>query len=110
MAEAYAAADMVISRAGASSLTEIAHAALPAILVPFPYAADDHQTHNARVFSDAGAAVLVQERDLDEETLARQIQDILGDPESRNSMARAARNLDVPDAAARVCDEIERTV
>jgi len=110
MADAYAAADMVISRAGASSLTEIAHAGLPAILVPFPYAADDHQTHNAKVFSEAGAAVLVQEGDLDEEILARQIRDILGNPETRKSMARAARSLDVPDAAARVCDEIERAV
>jgi UDP-N-acetylglucosamine--N-acetylmuramyl-(pentapeptide) pyrophosphoryl-undecaprenol N-acetylglucosamine transferase len=107
MAEAYAASDMVISRAGASSLTEIAHAGLPAILVPFPFAADAHQPHNARVFADAGAAELVREQDLDEDGLARRIAGILGQPETRESMARAARRLDAPDAAARVCDEIE---
>jgi UDP-N-acetylglucosamine--N-acetylmuramyl-(pentapeptide) pyrophosphoryl-undecaprenol N-acetylglucosamine transferase len=107
MAEAYGASDMVISRSGASSLTEIGHAGLPAILVADAYAADDHQTFNARVFSDAGAAELVQECDLDEEDLARRIREILDDPEKREVMARAARRLDVPDAAARVCAEIE---
>ncbi len=107
MADAYAVADLVLSRAGASSLTELAHAGLPAILVPYPYAADDHQTRNGECFAAAGAARLVQERDLDEEKLAALVVEILGDLQTRTAMAQAARGLDVPDAAARVCDVIE---
>lgn len=107
MADAYAAADLVIARAGASSLTEFARAGLPAILVPYPFAADDHQTRNAEVFTAAGAAELVQERDLDAAGLAARIQGILGDLQRSAAMAQAARGLDTPDAAARVCAEIE---
>ncbi|RYG39674.1 undecaprenyldiphospho-muramoylpentapeptide beta-N-acetylglucosaminyltransferase, partial [bacterium] len=70
MPSAYAVADLVIARSGASSLTEIAIAGHPSVLVPYPYAADDHQTRNAEVFDSAGAAKLVQERDLDAEKLA----------------------------------------
>ncbi len=108
MADAYAASDMVISRAGASSITELAHAGLPAILVPYPYAADDHQTCNAEVFAEAGAAEFIQERDLDEAGLAGRITTVFGDLKNRDAMAQAARRLDVPDAAARVCAEIEQ--
>ena len=107
MAEAYGVADLVLSRAGASSMTELAHAGLPSILVPYPYAADDHQTRNAEVFAGAGAAELVQESDLDEEVLAEMIDKILGDLPSRERMAKAARGLAVPDAAARVGGVIE---
>jgi len=107
MGDAYAAADLVLSRAGASSLTELAHAGLPAVLVPYPYAADDHQTRNAEIFATAGAARMVQERDLDEAKLAAMVISILGDLQTRAAMAQAARGLDVPEAAARVCDVIE---
>lgn len=107
MADAYGAADLVLSRAGASSLTELAHAGLPSVLVPYPHAADDHQTRNAEVFAAAGAARLVQERELDEEKLAAVVISILGDLQTRAGMAQAARGLDVPDAAARVVEVIE---
>lgn len=110
MALAYAAADLIVARSGASSLTEIAHAGLPSILVPFPYAADDHQTKNAEVFARAGAGELIQERDLDAEKLAARAGAILGDLQTRQRMAQAARALDVPDAAGRVCDAIEATL
>jgi len=110
MALAYAASDLIIARSGASSLTEIAHAGLPSILVPFPYAADDHQTKNALVFSEAGAAELVQERDLDAPKLAQVASGILNDLQTHGRMAQAARALDVPDASARVCDAIEATL
>jgi UDP-N-acetylglucosamine--N-acetylmuramyl-(pentapeptide) pyrophosphoryl-undecaprenol N-acetylglucosamine transferase len=109
MAEAYAVADLVLSRAGASSMTELAHAGLPSILVPYPYAADDHQTRNAEVFAAVGAAELVQERDLDEDRLAGLIDKILGDLPTRARMAQASRGLAVPDAAARVAGVIEES-
>ncbi len=107
MAAAYAAADLVIARAGASSLTEIAVCGHPAILVPYPYAADDHQTCNARVFADAGAAKLIRESDLNAAILATTATEILRDLPSRSQMAKAARGLAVPDAATRVRNAIE---
>ncbi|MES2921163.1 MAG: undecaprenyldiphospho-muramoylpentapeptide beta-N-acetylglucosaminyltransferase [Verrucomicrobiota bacterium] len=110
MPSAYAIADLVIARAGASSLTEIAIAGHPSILVPYPYAADDHQTRNAEVFDSAGAARLVQERDLDAEKLASLATSILQDLPTYKRMAKAARALAVPDAADRVCAAIEATL
>ena len=109
MPAAYAVADLIISRSGASSLTEISIAGRPSILVPFPYAADDHQTRNAEVFERAGAAKLVQERDLDEGKLAALALSILNDPAISERMAAAARSLAIPDAAERVCAAIEAT-
>ncbi len=110
MAAAYAVADGIIARAGASSLTEIAIAGLPSILVPYPYAADDHQTRNAEVFAKAGAATLIQESDLTAEMLAAVATAILRNPAARRSMARAARSLAIPHAADLVCDAIQATL
>ncbi len=107
MPSAYAVADLVVARAGASSLNELSHAGLPSILVPYPYAADDHQTKNAMMFSQAGAAHLIQEKDLTAVRLADLVTDILGDLQTRESMAQAALSLNVPDAAARVCKAME---
>ena len=70
MAAAYAAADLVICRSGAMTVSEIAAVGVAALFVPFPYAVDDHQTSNAAFLADAGAAVLVQQRDLSAELLA----------------------------------------
>ena len=109
MPAAYAIADLVIARSGASSLTEIASSGHPSVLVPYPYAADDHQTRNAEVFENAGAATLVQERDLDAEKLASLATSILQDLPTYKRMAKAARALAVPDAADRVCAAIEAT-
>lgn len=110
MPSAYAIADLIIARSGASSMTEIAIAGHPSILVPYPYAADDHQTRNAEVFATAGAAKLVQERDLDAEKLASLAGSILQDLPTYKRMAKAARALAVPDAADRVCAAIEATL
>lgn len=110
MASAYALADLVIARAGAASLTEIASSGHPSILVPYPYAADDHQTRNAEVFAAAGAAKLVQERDLDAAKLAALATTILHDLPTYKRMAAAARGLATPDAADRMCAAIEATV
>ena len=110
MPSAYAIADLVIARSGASSLTEIASTGHPSILVPYPFAADDHQTRNAEVFAAADAAKLVQERELDAEKLASMATSILQDLPSYKRMAKAARALAVPDAAERVCAAIEATL
>jgi UDP-N-acetylglucosamine--N-acetylmuramyl-(pentapeptide) pyrophosphoryl-undecaprenol N-acetylglucosamine transferase len=102
MAQAYADADLAICRAGALTLAELAAAGLGSILVPFPYAVDDHQTHNAQGFVHAGAAELVQERDFDTAGFAQRLQRLLGDREHLLAMAQAARKLAKPDAAATI--------
>jgi UDP-N-acetylglucosamine--N-acetylmuramyl-(pentapeptide) pyrophosphoryl-undecaprenol N-acetylglucosamine transferase len=110
MPAAYAVADAVLSRSGASSMTELAFLGLPSILVPFPYAADDHQTRNGEVFAQAGAAFLEPEGALDAAKLAARVTALMSDLQTRGRMAQAARSLAVPDAAARVCDAIQATL
>jgi UDP-N-acetylglucosamine--N-acetylmuramyl-(pentapeptide) pyrophosphoryl-undecaprenol N-acetylglucosamine transferase len=110
MPAAYALADLVIARSGASSLTEIASSGHPSILVPYPFAADDHQTSNAEVFAHAGAAVLVQERELDAQNLASLANSILQDLPTYKRMAKAACTLAIPAAADKVCAAIEASL
>ncbi len=110
MPAAYAVADAVLSRSGASSMTELSFLGLPSILVPFPFAADDHQTRNAEVFAKAGAAFLEPEAALSEEKLAERVTALMSDLQTRDRMAQAARSLAAPDAAARVCDAIQATL
>jgi UDP-N-acetylglucosamine--N-acetylmuramyl-(pentapeptide) pyrophosphoryl-undecaprenol N-acetylglucosamine transferase len=99
-----AAADLVVCRAGATTLAELAAAGRPAILVPYPHAAADHQTRNAEAVERAGAAVVLPDRDLDGERLASLVADLAGDPQRRQRMAEAARSLGRPDAASAVAD------
>ena len=108
MAEAYAWADLVVCRAGALTIAELAAAGLPAILVPYPHATDDHQTGNAAYLADAGAAILLPQPELNDEALARELQRLGGDREVLLAMANRARELAVTDAAqqvARLCLE-----
>lgn len=102
MAAAYAWADLVISRAGAMTIAELAVAGLPAVLVPYPYAVDDHQRANAEYLTRHGAAVLVPERELTPERLAALVREFRLQPEKRISMAQKARAQAKPDAAAQV--------
>ncbi|MGH8273759.1 MAG: undecaprenyldiphospho-muramoylpentapeptide beta-N-acetylglucosaminyltransferase [Gammaproteobacteria bacterium] len=96
-------ADFAIARAGALTLAELAAAGLPAVLVPFPAAVDDHQTANARVFEAAGAARLLLQSDLTPESLAGLLNELsAGGREGLLAMAECARNLACPDAAERV--------
>ena len=106
MAAAYAASDLAVCRSGASSMTELAFVGLPSVLVPYPYAADDHQTVNARVFDEAGAAVLRQEADLDAGALVADLARILDDEEVLLGMRKELDALAVKDAAARICDTV----
>lgn len=110
MASVYAVADLCVCRSGASSLTELAHAGVPSILVPYPFAADDHQTKNAAVFVAAGASKMAQERELDAEKLAGMVGEILQDAAVYAGMKKATSALNVADAAGRVCDAIEKTI
>ena len=104
MPRAYARADLVVCRAGAATLAEITVARKASILVPFPFAADDHQTVNAKSLVEAGAALMFQERDLDGEKLGRAIRELHDDPERRLRMERAAGLLGRPEAAREIAD------
>jgi UDP-N-acetylglucosamine--N-acetylmuramyl-(pentapeptide) pyrophosphoryl-undecaprenol N-acetylglucosamine transferase len=109
MARAYADADLAICRAGAITVAELAAVGVPAILVPFPFAVDDHQTTNARYLADAGAAILVQQRDLTAERLAAALGGLTR--ERLLEMAEQARALGKPDATravAEACMELAR--
>jgi UDP-N-acetylglucosamine--N-acetylmuramyl-(pentapeptide) pyrophosphoryl-undecaprenol N-acetylglucosamine transferase len=102
MAEAYGWADLVVCRAGALTLAELACVGVGSVLVPFPHAVDDHQTANARHLSDAGAALLMPQSQLDAAGLAREIQRLDDDRDALRTMAERARELAVPDATERV--------
>jgi UDP-N-acetylglucosamine--N-acetylmuramyl-(pentapeptide) pyrophosphoryl-undecaprenol N-acetylglucosamine transferase len=107
MADAYAGADLIVCRAGATTVAEIAAAGVASILVPYPYAVDDHQTTNARLLADAGAAVLVSQRELTAERMAELIRGF--DRGRLWEMARRARSLGSPDATrhvAEICIEL----
>jgi len=105
MAGAYATADVVISRAGAMSCAEVTAVGLPAILVPYPHAADDHQRRNAEVLVEAGAAEMILDRDCEGPRLAAAIRKLMEDPLRRAAMATRARAFGRPDAAERVAAE-----
>ena len=101
MGDALAAADLVLSRAGASSVAEIAALAVPSVLVPYPLATEDHQTTNSRFLVDAGAAVLWPDADIDSDAFERDLVDLIDSPDRRAAMRKAARGL-AQDAAAQV--------
>ena len=107
MGEALASADIVISRSGASSMSELAHFAIPSILIPYPYAAEDHQTFNAKPFADAGAAVLCPQGDLKAAELARLVREDFLDPEKHEAMRRKMHSFSSDDANIKICDIME---
>lgn len=102
MAAAYAWADLVVCRAGALTISELAAAGLGAILVPFPQAVDDHQTANARVLVHAGGAKMAPESTLNAENLAGLLEPLLTDRDACLALAQASRAIAVPDAAQKV--------
>ena len=107
MANQYAQADVVICRAGALTVAELAAAGVASVLIPFPFAVDDHQTHNARFLSDKGAAILLPQKELNASRLAELIRGLKR--EKLLAMAQAARGLAKPDATqavAKVCEEL----
>jgi UDP-N-acetylglucosamine--N-acetylmuramyl-(pentapeptide) pyrophosphoryl-undecaprenol N-acetylglucosamine transferase len=110
MAARFAWADLIVCRAGATTLSELCAAGRPAILVPYPHAADDHQTHNAEALRQAGAAVVLRDTELDGPTLARAISDLVADGRRLQAMGRAARTLARPDAARRIADLADQLI
>lgn len=103
---AYRVADLAIARSGASSMSELAYFGVPSLLVPYPFAADDHQTRNAEVFSKAGAARLLTEKELNADILADTVRDILLNPQKADEMKRAANKLAVRNSAEKIADLI----
>ncbi|MCL2002505.1 MAG: undecaprenyldiphospho-muramoylpentapeptide beta-N-acetylglucosaminyltransferase [Oscillospiraceae bacterium] len=104
MAEVMAAADLVVCRAGASTLAELAAAGKPAVLIPSPNVTADHQTANARMLEAAGGAAVLPEAGLTAETLYRAVKDLLKDTAKRGQMSAALKKLAVADSAERIAD------
>lgn len=110
MARAYAAADFVIARAGASTIFELAAVGKPALLVPYPYAANEHQRLNAEVVAKAGAAWTIPDRHCDGQHIGASVQAAVEKPAVLTRMGEAARTLARPDAAERIVDLLEQVV
>ncbi len=104
----YSLADVAVARSGAATLSEVAFYGLPTILVPFPFAADDHQRINAKAFVAAGAGLAYDQAALSGETLAKALVEILSDERKRQAMGAAAAGLARSDAARAVAEEVER--
>jgi UDP-N-acetylglucosamine--N-acetylmuramyl-(pentapeptide) pyrophosphoryl-undecaprenol N-acetylglucosamine transferase len=105
MAAAYSRAHLVLCRAGATTIAELTSCGRPAILVPYPYAAGDHQSVNARSLAKRGAALMLPQSDLTAENLARLLGNLLNDRERLLDMAGVARSLGKPDAAVRILEQ-----
>lgn len=103
-------ANLAISRAGAASVTELAVTGTPAILIPFPYAAEDHQAYNAAVFSAAGAALVFRQEELTPQFLESEVLNLLNSPEKLKQMQEAAKVIAVPDSAERLASLVRELV
>jgi UDP-N-acetylglucosamine--N-acetylmuramyl-(pentapeptide) pyrophosphoryl-undecaprenol N-acetylglucosamine transferase len=106
----FARADVLLCRSGASTVAEITAAGKPAIFVPFPRAADDHQKRNAEALERAGAALMLEESNLSRETLVDAVTNLLCDPARLRQMSEAARRLSHPNAAREIAEMAERLV
>lgn len=104
MSAVYADADLVICRAGAMTVSELAAVGIASILVPFPYAVDDHQTANAAYLADVGAAIIMQQRDMTPELLAETLRTLVTDKDRLKDMAVKARQMAKPDATRHVAE------
>jgi UDP-N-acetylglucosamine--N-acetylmuramyl-(pentapeptide) pyrophosphoryl-undecaprenol N-acetylglucosamine transferase len=104
----FAKADLVISRAGATTVAELAAAGRPALMIPFPWAADDHQRKNAEAVERAGAGRMILQSELSGERLASELLVLISDSQRLAAMSAASKTLAHPDAAARVVDIAEK--
>jgi UDP-N-acetylglucosamine--N-acetylmuramyl-(pentapeptide) pyrophosphoryl-undecaprenol N-acetylglucosamine transferase len=110
MASRYSRADLVVCRAGATTVAELTALGKPALFIPYPFAADNHQEHNARALADQGAAQMVLERDLTGLDLARRLNALAGAPDVLAAMASKSRMLGKPDAARSIVDDCYQLV
>ena len=106
MGDVLAASDMVVSRAGATSLAEISALRIPALLVPFPYATADHQTTNAREYVERGAAYMVSDGQVETPLFAQLLSEIVDSAEVRAAMREASASFGTQDAAAKLADVV----
>ena len=104
MPQAMAMADLAIFRAGATGLAELTARGIPAILIPYPYAAENHQEHNARALEEAGAARMILDRELTPERLSSVLTELLSEPDKLQAMAKASRAMGRPQAASDIAD------
>ncbi len=107
MAAAYAAADGIIARSGASSLTEISRLGKASLLIPYPYAADDHQSHNARAYSQHGAARMCPQQELNSAVIHQFVQEVILDEQARIKMQQAMLALSIANPSQRIADELD---
>lgn len=110
MTDVMANVDLLIGRAGATSIAELTALGLPAILIPSPYVTNDHQTKNAQSLVNAGAVNMITDADLTGETLVSAVDEIMGDSERRLAMAEASRKEGIPDAAERLWSLVNELV
>jgi UDP-N-acetylglucosamine--N-acetylmuramyl-(pentapeptide) pyrophosphoryl-undecaprenol N-acetylglucosamine transferase len=106
MADGYAVADLVVSRAGMITVAELCAWGLPSILIPLPTAADDHQTHNARVLAEAGASLLLAQSELTPTSLGETVSRLLSEDGTRGAMANQAQARGKPEAAAEIVSNL----
>ena len=108
MNEVMKAADLVVCRSGALTITEIAIVGVPSILIPFPYAAENHQFYNAKTLEDVGAGIIIEEKDLTEENLENKINEIISDDQKIINMSENAKKIGDNKALLRIENEIEK--
>jgi UDP-N-acetylglucosamine--N-acetylmuramyl-(pentapeptide) pyrophosphoryl-undecaprenol N-acetylglucosamine transferase len=107
MEEVYGAADLIVARSGAASLSEISYFGLPTILIPYPFATENHQSLNAAIFSRSGAAEVLEGADANSENLGNSIERLLSDSKKRHLMGEKMRSMAVADAATRIAELLE---
>jgi len=110
MRYALALADLAVGRSGASFLAEIAVSGLPAILIPYPFAANDHQTLNARSFTASGAALLIKNNDLNAQELSKLLLELANDKGRLQKMSAAAKALAQPHAINNIIDAVDELI
>lgn len=110
MGQAYRMADLVVCRSGAGTVFELAALGKPAVLIPFPHAAGDHQTYNAAAMASRGAAVMIKQSEVEKGALGRTLRELLTDREKLKAMAGKAADFAAPRAADDICDGLEEMV
>ena len=104
------AADLAVCRSGALTVTELGIVGLPAILIPFPYAAENHQYYNAKTISDSGAGIIIEEKDLTYEKLKKQIDLLITNKDMLGEMSIHAKKNEMKGAIEKIMCEIEKII
>ena len=102
--------DLVVCRSGAMTITEISIVGKPAIFIPFPYAAENHQEYNARVLEKVGAAKIILDKDLNADILNKKIEEIISNKNILEQMGRNAEKLAIQDVTSKIYNEIELAI